>query len=148
MNVLKISAIFIGLLLGVIAAAPKAAADTWNHKIIVTFADPVEVPGGVTLEPGKYVFILQDSRSDRHIVLVKNDRENKTYAQVFTANDFRLQPKGKVQMQFWESPAGQPKALRAMFWPGEHYGQAFLYKSNRANQLTDEQPDHAKVPTE
>lgn len=148
MSLLKISAVFIALVLGVIATAPKASADTYNKKIIVTFADPVELPGGVTLQPGKYVFILQDSKSDRHIVLVQNARENKTFAQLFTANDYRPVAHGKVQMQFWETPAGQPRALRALFWPGDNYGQAFLYKADRAHQLTKEQPNHEQVPAQ
>jgi hypothetical protein len=148
MSFLKISIPVIALVLGMATTAPKAAADEYNKKIVVTFDAPVEVPGGVTLQPGKYVFKLQDSQNDRHIVLVQNDRENKTFAQVFAANDFRVVPKGKVTTLFWETPAGQPRALRAMFWPGDKYGQAFLYKTDRAQKLTDEQPDHSKVPTE
>ena len=148
MNILKISTPLIALILGITAAAPKMAADQYDKKTVITFSDQVEVPGGVTLAPGTYVFKLQDSQNDRHIVLVQNERESKTYAQIFATNAFKLQPKGKVQTMFWETPAGQPKALRAMFWPGERYGQAFLYKTDRANQLTSEQPDHEKVPTE
>lgn len=148
MNILKISTPLIALILGITAAVPKMAADQYDKKTVITFSDQVEVPGGVTLAPGTYVFKLQDSQNDRHIVLVQNERENKTYAQIFATNAFKLQPKGKVQTMFWETPAGQPRALRAMFWPGERYGQAFLYKTDRANQLTSEQPDHEKVPTE
>jgi hypothetical protein len=148
MSILKISALFIAVVLGITVAAPKVAADQYDKKMVVTFADPVEVPGGVTLEPGTYVFKLQDSQNDRHIVLVQNERENKTFAQIFATAAFKLQPKDKVSTMFWETPAGQPRALRAIFWPGDRYGQAFLYKADRANQLTGEQPDHAKVPTE
>jgi hypothetical protein len=148
MSSLKIPAVSIALVLGMVAAAPRASADPYDKKIIITFADPVEVPGGVTLQPGKYVFKLQDSENDRHIVLVQNDRENKTYAQVFAAADYRVVPKGKVQTLFWETAAGQPKALRAIFWPGDNVGQEFLYKHDRAGQLTQEQPNHEKVPTE
>jgi len=131
-----------------IATAPRAAADQYDKKIVVKFAAPVEVPGGVTLQPGTYVFKLQDSQNDRHIVLVQNARENKTFAQIFATNAFHTVAKGKVQTLFWETPAGQPKALREMFWPGDHYGQAFLYKADRAGELTKEQPGHEKVPTE
>lgn len=148
MNLVKVCAFFSALVLWVVAAVPNAAADPYDKKIIITFSDSVELPGGVTLQPGKYVFKLQDSQNDRHIVLVQNDRENKTFAQIFAVNDFHLAQKGKVQTLFWETPSGQPKALRALFWPGDQYGQAFLYKSDRAGQLTQEQPDHAKVPAE
>jgi hypothetical protein len=79
---------------------------------------------------------------------VQNERENKLYAQIFATSAFRVVPHGKARTTFWEAPAGQPKPLRAMFWPGDKYGQAFLYKQDRAKQLTNEQSDHEKVPTE
>src|SRR5580658_7552831 len=107
MSPIKISTALFAAVLGVIAVAPKAAADDYDKKVVATFADPVEVPGGVTLQPGTYVFKLQDSQNDRHIVLIQNERENHTYAQIFATNDFRLKPTGKVQIQFAESVAGQ-----------------------------------------
>ena len=148
MSILKIGIPLIALVAGITATAPRAAADDYNKKMVITFDDQVEVPGGVTLQPGTYVFKLQDSSNDRNIVLVQNERENKTFAQIFATSAFRLQPKGSVKTLFWEAPAGQPRPLRALFWPGDQYGQAFLYKHPRAEQLTNEQPDHAKVPTE
>jgi LPXTG-motif cell wall-anchored protein len=148
MNRIHISTALFAAVLGVVATAPKATADDYNKKVIATFSESVEVPGGVTLQPGTYVFKLQDSQNDRHIVLIQNQRENHTFAQVFATNDFRLVPKGKVQFQFWETPAGQPKALRAMFWPGDRYGQAFMYKRGRATQITQAQTTREEVPVE
>lgn len=148
MSILKIATPAIALVLVMAGTVPRASADQYDKKMVLTFNTQVEVPGGVTLAPGTYVFKLQDSQNDRHIVLVQNQRENKTYAQIFATNAFKLQPRGKVQTMFWETPAGQPRALRALFWPGEKYGQAFLYKTDRAGQLTSEQPDHEKVPAE
>jgi len=138
----------VAAVLGVVAVAPKANADEYNKKVIVTFAEPVEVPGGVTLQPGKYVFKLQDSQNDRHIVLIQNERENHTFAQVFATAAFRVVPKGKVQFTFYESAAGQPKALRTMFWPGDNYGQSFMYKRERATQIAATQTTREEVPAE
>ena len=134
--------------LGIVASAPKATADEHDKKTIVTFGQPVEVPGGVVLQPGKYVFILQDSESDRHIVLIKNDRENKLFAQIFATNAFHLKPKGKTQFLYWESPAGQPQVLRALFYPGDPYGQSFLYKKDRAAEIKRGQKTTEEVPSE
>ena len=52
-----------------IIVAPKAKADEWNQKTVVTFSAPVEVPGvGQHILPaGTYVFKLMDSLSDRNI---------------------------------------------------------------------------------
>ena len=141
------TAVFVAVL-GAVAVAPKASADDYNKKATVTFDQPVEVPGGVVLQPGKYVFILQDSQDDRHIVLIKNDRENKTYAQVFATNAFHLDARGKVQFLFWESPAGQPEILRAWFYPGERYGQSFMYNKQRAAEIKRGQKAGEEVPVE
>ena len=122
------SAAIFAAFLGVLAAVPKATADDHDKKTTITFEEAVEVPGGVVLQPGKYVFILQNSQNDRNIVLIKNDRENKTYAQVFATNAFHVKAEGKTQVLFWESPAGQPAILRAWFYPGDNYGQSFMYK--------------------
>ena len=62
MNRLQISTALLGLTLGATYLAPKAAADPYDKKVIATFDEPVEVPGGVTLQAGTYVFKLQDSR--------------------------------------------------------------------------------------
>jgi LPXTG-motif cell wall-anchored protein len=136
---LQISTALIAAVLGVVAVAPTVSADQYDKKIIATFADPIEVPGGITLQPGTYVFKLQDSQNDRHIVLIQNERENHTYAQIFATNDFRLRPKGKVQIEFAESVAGSPTRLKAIFWPGDNYGQAFEYKKEQVAQVAQTQ---------
>jgi hypothetical protein len=148
MNRIQTSTALLALVLGVTGLAPKAAADPYDKKIIATFNESVEVPGGVTLQAGTYVFKLQDSRNTRHIVLIQNQRENHTYAQVFATNAFRVVPKGKVQFTFWEAPAGQPKALRTMYWPGDAYGQSFMYKRGRATEIAQVQTTKEEVPAE
>ena len=57
------------------ALAPPARADQWNKKTIVTFNQPMEVPGNMTLPAGKYVFKLLDSNAFRHIVQIWNEDE-------------------------------------------------------------------------
>jgi hypothetical protein len=142
------SAAVFAAILGVVAMAPKAAADDQDKKTTLTFDQAVEVPGGVVLQPGKYVFILQNSQNDRNIVLIKNDRENKLYAQVFATNAFHVKARGKTQVLFWESPAGQPAILRAWFYPGDNYGQSFMYKKDRAAEIKRGQKNGEEVPVE
>src|SRR5580658_9545546 len=92
--------------------------------------------GGVVLQPGSYVFKLQnDTPNEKHVVLIQNERENHTFAQIFAVNDFRLRPKSKVQIEFLESAAGQPSKVKALFWPGDNYGQAFEYRKESATQV-------------
>jgi hypothetical protein len=134
MNRTQLSAALFTTVMGVITVAPTAVADEWDKKTIVTTGEPIQVPG-VTLEPGKYVFKLADSQSDRHIVVIQNERMNHTYATLLAIPNYRLQPTGKSQFLFWETPAGQPKALRAWFYPGDNFGQEFPYKKNAVTQV-------------
>ena len=111
-----------------------AVADTWNKKTIITIPEAVQVPGAI-LEPGKYVMKLLDSPSDRHIVQIFNEREDHVYTTILAIPNYRLQPTGKTEFQWWETPAGQPKAMRAWFYPGDNFGQEFAYPKNTAIQI-------------
>jgi len=110
---------------------PNAAADTWNKKTYITINEAVQVPGKV-LQPGRYVLKLADSPSNRHIVQIFNDREDQLQTTILAIPNYRLQPTGKTEFGWWETPAGQPKALRAWFYPGDNFGQEFAYPKTEA----------------
>src|SRR5690242_16502840 len=95
---------------------PNALADQWNKKTILTVNEPIQVPGKV-LQPGKYVMKLLDSPSNRHIVQIFNADETKLQTTILAIPNYRLQPTGKTEFQWWETPASQPKAMRAWFYP-------------------------------
>jgi len=135
MNRFKITTALFAAAVGIFAASPNAMADEWNKKTIVTTSGQMEIPG-VVLEPGKYVFRLVDSQSDRHIVMVQNERMNHTYATILAVPNYRLRPTGKTQFTFWETPAGQAPALRAWFYPGDNFGQEFVYPKGRFTQVS------------
>lgn len=121
-----------------------AFADQWNKKTILTVNESIQLPGAV-LEPGKYVMKLMDSPSNRHIVQVFNDREDKLITTVLAIPNYRLQPKGETEFGWWETPAGQPKAMRAWFYPGDNFGQEFAYPKNLSVQIAT--VNNANVPT-
>jgi len=73
--------------------------------------------------------------NDRHTVYIKNERENHTYATIFAVPNYKVRRTGKTVITFWETPAGQPKALRAWFYPGDNFGQEFLYPKTRVTQI-------------
>ncbi len=129
---------------GVLALAPAAFADQWNHETRVTFSQPVEIPSMV-LPPGTYVFKLLDSQVDRSVVQIFNEDQNKVYATILAVPDYRLQPAGKTVIMFEEREAGAPQAIRAWFYPGEHYGAEFVYPQPRAAALA--QVTHQQVPS-
>jgi hypothetical protein len=122
---------------------PSAHADTWNKKTVVTFSQDVEVPGKI-LPAGTYTFQLLDSNSDRHIVQIFNADGTQIIATILAINDYRLQPTGDNVMKFSERPGDSPEALRAWFYPGDNFGQEFVYPKARAIQLA--QASHYVVP--
>jgi hypothetical protein len=121
-------------------AAPKAQADEWNQKTVVTFSAPVEVPGvGQHLLPaGTYVFKLLDSSSDRHIVQIFNQDETQVLTTILAIPNFRLKATDKTVITFRERPAGEPEAIKAWFYPGREWGDHFVYERPRAIQLAKE----------
>jgi hypothetical protein len=131
MNKVKAFAAASCLGLASFALAPSAMADQWNKKTIITVGETVQVPGKV-LQPGKYVMRLLDSPSNRHIVQIFNESEDQLQTTILAIPNYRLQPTGKTEFQWWETPAGQPKALRAWFYPGDNFGQEFAYPKNEA----------------
>jgi hypothetical protein len=126
------------------ALMQNANADTWNKKTILTVNEPIQVPGKV-LQPGKYVMKLLDSPSNRHIVQIYNEREDQLQTTILAIPNYRLQPTGKTEFQWWETPTGQPKALRAWFYPGDNFGQEFAYPKNMSVQIA--QYTNQNVPT-
>jgi LPXTG-motif cell wall-anchored protein len=54
---------------------------------------------------------------------------------ILAINNYRLEPKGDTVMKFSERPGDDPEALRAWFYPGDNFGQEFVYPKARAIQL-------------
>jgi hypothetical protein len=127
--------------LALTAAGTMLNADTWNKKTKVTFSGPVQIPGPstsagvVSLPAGTYVFRLLESNSDRHIVEVTNLREDKVYSTILAINDYRINASSKTVMYFSERKAGAPMAIKAWFYPGDNYGQRFVYPKVQATQI-------------
>jgi hypothetical protein len=123
-----------------VAFSPAAKADEWNRKTVMTFSGPVEIPGvhlkgwGV-LPAGTYVFKILDSQSDRHIVQIFSQDEKTCYATILSIPNYRLRATGKTVVTFRERPAGEPEALRAWFYPGNNWGEEFVYPKARAVEL-------------
>lgn len=121
--------------LGAGIAALNVNADAWNKKTTITISEPLQIPGA-TLTPGKYVFKLMDSSSNRHIVQVFNEDEKTVINTILAIPNQRLHPTGKSEFGFWEVPAGNTPALRSWFYPGDNFGQEFAYPKQEATKLS------------
>lgn len=117
-----------------VTLAPIAKADEWNKKTILTVKEAIALPNQ-TLQPGTYTFKLLDSLSDRHIVQVFDKDGMHLITTVLAIPNYRLQPTDKSSFTFWEVPAGQPPAMRAWFYPGDNFGQEFVYPKNMSTQI-------------
>jgi Protein of unknown function (DUF2911) len=110
--------------------SPIARADQWNKETVVTFSNPVEVPGKV-LPAGTYVFKIANSQ-DRELVQIFTQNRSQILATIEAVPDYRVQTTDKSVISFEERPSGEPEALRSWFYPGDNHGVHFVYpKSTR-----------------
>lgn len=146
----KLRSFYIGALavtgLGLIGTSfvPKAHADAWDKMTIVTIKEPI-IAGNKVLDPGTYVWKLMDSQADRHIVQIFDKDQRHLEETILAIPNYRLEPTGKTQFAFWETPAGVPKAVRAWFYPGDNFGQEFAYPKKLVAQLASAAP--VPIPT-
>jgi hypothetical protein len=116
-----------------------ATADEWDKKMVLNFNEPVQVPGKV-LQPGKYVFRLADSNSDRNIVQIfsVDERGHQDFVStILTVPDFRVTTPDKPIIQFEERHVGDPEAIKSWFYPGDNYGWHFVYPKSEQLEATN-----------
>jgi hypothetical protein len=134
-NTSKWFVVTLGLVAVCALAAPSAMmADEEDKATKLTFSEPVEVPGQV-LSAGTYWFTLADSESDRNIVQIWNADRTRLVATVLAIPDYRMQPAGRTIIHFEERPSGSPEAIHSWFYPGDNFGQEFVYPKTRATEL-------------
>lgn len=132
----------VGLL--AIGLTPSLRADQWNKRTVMTVNETIQVPNKV-LPAGTYVIRLLDSPSDRHIVQIFNGDETELITTILAIPNYRLEPTGDTVFTFWEMPPGQPRALRAWFYPGDNFGQEFAYPKTKAVAIAA--VSHVEIPT-
>jgi len=132
MKRLLLALVPIGLIVTVLA--PRTRGDEWNKRTTLTVNEAIQVPGAV-LPAGTYVVKLLDSPSDRHIVQIFNAEENEVITTILAIPNYRLKPTGDTVFTFWETPPGNPRALRAWFYPGDNFGQEFAYPKVKAAEI-------------
>jgi LPXTG-motif cell wall-anchored protein len=114
--------------------APGARADTWNKKTVMTFDQPIEIPGQI-LPAGTYTFALVESKSDRNIVRIFKADGTTVVATILAINNYRLHATDNTSVKFAERSGDSPEALKAWFYPGDNFGQEFVYPRQRAAEL-------------
>src|SRR6202011_6217516 len=135
----RLNALCIGGLLALTLSMTKPVmADEWNKRTEFQFSAPVEIPGKV-LTPGKYVFELADSQSDRNIVQVFSEDSNGNESLVATLlaiPDYIIETPDKPIVHFEERHSGTPEAIHSWFYPGANTGWEFVYPKGEALQTS------------
>lgn len=132
--------------LGVVTV-PKAHADAWAKTTVVKVKEPI-IAGEKVLDPGTYVWKLVDSQSNRNVVQIFDADEQQLEETMIATPNHRLRPVGNGSFNYWETPAGVPKAVRAWFYPGDNYGQELPYSKRLVTQLASAHPPVEMKSTE
>ncbi len=76
------------------------------------------------------------AHSDYRVVQIYNLDTHKPVATI-DGNHTHMIPNRTAaqQLEYWETPAGSPAALRAWFWPGDHNGVEFPYPAKFEAEL-------------
>jgi len=135
------------VILGLTAAvfAPHANADEWNHRTLLTVNQTIQVTDTV-LEPGQYILRLLDSSSERHVVQIFNRDQSRIISTVIAIPTHRVEPTGRSQFTFWETPGGYAKAIRDWYYPGDNVGQEFPYPAHPHLMAAVESPALSPSP--
>ena len=103
---------------------PAMRADGWDKKTSLTVNEPIDVRG-LSLAPGKYVFKRLDPGTGSSAVIIYGADEAYPVGMVLAIPASRQDSADKSQFTFSEESAGQPKALRTWFYPGDVEGLEF-----------------------
>lgn len=117
------------------------AQTQWEKQTKVTFTRPVELPR-IVLQPGTYLFKLVAADQSRNIVGVYSEDGMHFYTSILAIPNYRLTPTDQTVLRFEERPVNMPEAIRAWFYPGDNFGQEFVYPKKKAAELAAT----AKIP--
>jgi LPXTG-motif cell wall-anchored protein len=121
----------------VFAYLPKASADDWDHKTIITFGEAVQIPGQA-LPAGTYTFKTMRSPSDDHVVQIFDQDGKHLYATLLAIPVYRDTSRNHGDapaIKFEERLSNEPQAVKVWFRPGDDIGQEFIYSKNQSKLL-------------
>jgi hypothetical protein len=134
MKIMKTVLVVLALAFFGAIVASGVQADDWNKKTVITFSEPIEIPGQI-LPAGTYTIKLVNIDTERHVVQFLDESGIHVIATVLAINNWRLKPTGKTVVRFAERAGDNPEAIKAWFYPGDNFGQEFVYPKQRAIEL-------------
>lgn len=127
---LAVATSFVALATAAVANAQTAL----NNRTVMTFSQPVEVPGKI-LPAGTYTFELHDSGMNRHVIQIMDQGGSKLIALVLAIPTYRAAATEETVVKFAEVAPGQPQAVWQWYYPGQTTGNEMVYSKTRARAL-------------
>jgi len=125
-----------------------ANAEAIDRRTFFTFNQPVALPG-VTLPAGTYIFRILDTDSGRRVVQVLSADGNRSCAILTSVPVERRAAPDRPEIEFMETAAGMPAAVRTWWLAGVPRGYGFVYPREQALKLAQgvggDTPDPSRV---
>lgn len=97
-------------------ALPRLNADERDKKVVVTFSQPVEIPGNRVLAAGTYAF--REAPGEPGVIIITSEDLKTPYGMVFAQATSFWTSNPEVKFHFGEAKAGQPRMLKSWTYPG------------------------------
>ena len=131
---MKHLSLILGFAALIAASTAVTHADAWDKKTTVSFSQAVEVPGSV-LAPGTYVMKLVNLPAERHVVQFMNEQEDRVYAAALAIPAYRTEVTDHTVITFYEARAGVPDPIHYWYYPGDNFGQEFVYPKEHLAEI-------------
>lgn len=116
--------------------ALTAHADEADESTIITFSQPIQIPGRV-LPAGTYQFKLA-SNDNLYMVQIFNADQTVLYATLPTIATERRKPAPFTVVTLADQGAGQPDMMVKWFYPGHEAGNEFVYSKQQEKELAQD----------
>lgn len=129
-----VASALLALPLSAVAQGPR------DQDTFFTFSQPVELPN-TTLPAGRYLFLLVDNLSNRHLVRVMSPDRKEIHTTLMAIPYYSTdRPSDDPQVRFMETPAqaangSGTNAIKIWFYPGTTVGHEFIYPRAQALRI-------------
>lgn len=101
-----------------------------------TIGEATEIPGSV-LAPGTYTIKVLNFKDGKEIVQFSDESDTRVLATTVAVRTRSNKPTGESQSIFtyFQRDSGAPQALKTWIYPGDEWGEEFVYPKSRATQI-------------
>ena len=119
-----------------VAISSPVAARQWKDRTIMTFSEPVKVPGAV-LSAGAYVFELVDPASATDVIKITDRAGSRIYALTHAVPTIRSVATEDVILLFTPMDHTTMPAIRGWYPQGGRHGYLFVYPRDEARLMAN-----------